>query len=106
MATAFRIHEDIENVLDSAQKKDHHQKNAPILPGKNENKFEKQPLRSTFAILKSVNNDNSRNVGAVTAHAQKSVRYKNNNKHLYTLDRFDHLYLSEICLLLVIFFLI
>lgn len=76
MATAFRIHEDIENVLDAAHKKDHHQKNAPNHPGKNENKLDKQPLRSTFAILKNVNSDNGRNVGAATTHAQKTVRQK------------------------------
>lgn len=82
MATAFRIHEDIENVLDAAQKKDHHHKNT----GKNDQKLDKQPLRSTFAILNNVNNDNGRNVAAAnTAHAQKTVRQNNNNKP------FDHI---------------
>ncbi|XP_055309807.1 G2/mitotic-specific cyclin-A [Sitodiplosis mosellana] len=73
MATAFRIHEDIENVLEAGKKKDHH-KNT----GKNEQKLlDKQPLRSTFAILNNVHNDNGRNVAAASAtnttHAQKTA---------------------------------
>lgn len=78
MATAFRIHEDIENVLDATKKKDQHK-----ISAKNEQKLlEKQPLRSTFAILNNVHNDNGRNVAAATAnptHAQKTVRTHNNN---------------------------
>lgn len=74
MATAFRIHEDIDSVLDAVQKKDHHRKNTNIIAGKIDSKFEKQPLRSTFAVLSNVNNDNGRNVAAATAHAQKTVR--------------------------------
>lgn len=74
MATAFRIHEDIENVLDAAHKKDHHPKVASINIGKTENKLEKQPLRPTFAILNNVTNDSGRNITATTTHAQKTVR--------------------------------
>ena len=80
MATAFRIHEDIENVLDGNQKKDHqkHGKPSSMITGKciaTENKLEKQALRPTFAILNNVTNDGGRNVGAVaTSHAQKTVR--------------------------------
>lgn len=73
MATAFRIHEDIENVLDVvAQKKDQHQQIASnVIAGKiNQQKYEKQPLRSTN--LNNVNNDNSRNFAAVS-NTQKTV---------------------------------
>lgn len=71
MATAFRIHEDIENVLDANQKKDHHHHAKSVIGGKTvvENK---QALRPTFAILNNVTNDGGRN--AATSHAQKTVR--------------------------------
>ncbi|XP_031619433.1 cyclin-A1-like [Contarinia nasturtii] len=78
MATAFRIHEDIENVLDAvAQKKDqHHKTNSNIITGKiDQQKLEKQPLRSTFAILNNVNSDNGRTFIAAgnTTHGQKTA---------------------------------
>lgn len=74
MATAFRIHEDIENALDAAQKKDHQQKTVVLNNNKTENKLDKQPLRPTFAILNNVTNDSGRNIAATTTHAQKTVR--------------------------------
>lgn len=74
MATAFRIHEDIENVLDANQKKDHHHHGKSVIAGKiaADNKLqEKQALRPTFAILNNVTNDSGRNI--VATHAQKTV---------------------------------
>lgn len=69
MATAFRIHEDIENVSEVNQKKElHHGKT--VIGGKVENKLEKQALRPTFAILNKVTHDG----GRTTSHAQKTVR--------------------------------
>lgn len=77
MATAFRIHEDIENALDADQKKDRNHRNAAINSNKIDIKSDKQPLRTTFGILSNVPNDSGRNI-ASTALAQKTVR--NNNK--------------------------
>lgn len=89
MATAFRIHEDIENVLDADQKKDRNHKNAAIISIKNDTKSDKQPLRTTFAILNNVTNDSGRNIAAATALAQKTVR-NNNNQH-----KLAQIYLEE-----------
>lgn len=74
MATAFRINEDIENVLEVGQKKDHQQKTVVVNNSKAENKFDKQPLRPNFANLNNVTNDSGRNIAAPTTHAQKTVR--------------------------------
>lgn len=57
MATAFRIHEDIENVIE-------HKKEKKNVIGKNNGK-EKRP---TFAILNNGTYD-----GRIAAHAQKTV---------------------------------
>lgn len=81
MATAFRIHEDIDNVLDAAQKKDNHMRNGPKI----ELKSDKQPLRPTFANLNKVN-DGGRN--AVTTHAQKTVRTAQSVHLLYPVSFF------------------
>lgn len=61
MATAFRIHEDIENVIDTKKDKKNHGIGKNIAKDK----------RPTFAILNNVTLDN-RNI---VAHAQKTVSF-------------------------------
>lgn len=91
MATAFRIHEDIENLLEA--KKD--RKN--VATGKNasaaNDKNQMQQQRSTFAILNNVDYDGGRNVAAT--HAQKSVSTTKNILRFYLMC----FVISSLCLL-------
>lgn len=79
MATAFRIHEDIENAPEINRKGN----KKTIVGGKNNGvandkieKHQQQQQRSTFAILNNVQNDGGRTGN--TTHAQKTVRAHSN----------------------------
>lgn len=88
MATAFRIHEDIENVLEP-NKKAATGKNNGVTNDKNE----KHQQRPTFAILNNVGYDGGRNV--VATHAQKSTVSKDKIKLFWLWSFFGVLFILK-----------